>query len=103
MCNVCTCLYNVCTCMVKPCTYIVYTCTYVCIGETMFIHGYTTYVHVYKQRMFTSCLNRFPEDGEFVQTCLYCVHTHINIYERVCTMYIQIYYIMNMYVQPAYI
>ena len=57
----------------------------------MYVHG------------FTSCLNRFPEDGEFVQTCLYCVHTYINIHERVGTMYIQIYYIMNMYVHPTYI
>jgi len=38
-----------------------------------------------------------------VQTCLYCVHTYINIHERVCTMYIQIYYIMNMYVHATYI
>jgi hypothetical protein len=36
---------------------------------------------------------------EAVQTCLYYVHTSINIHERVCTMYIQIYEIMNMHEQ----
>ena len=46
------------------------------------VHVYTMYVHG-----FTSCLSRFPEDGKFVQKCLYCVHTHINIHERVGTMY----------------
>ena len=56
----------------------------------MYVHG------------FTSCLNRFPEDGEFVETCLYCVHTNINIHERVGTMHIQMYYIMNMYVYPLF-
>jgi hypothetical protein len=35
-----------------------------------------------------------------VQTCLYYVHTAINIHGRVCTMYIQIHDIMNMHVQP---
>ena len=61
------------------------------------VHVYTMYVHG-----FTRCLNRFRKDGEFVQTNLYCVHTYINVHERVGTMYIQIYYIMNMYVYPLF-
>ena len=36
---------------------------------------------------------------EAVQTCLYYVHTPIDKHERVCTMYLQIYEIMNMHVQ----
>jgi hypothetical protein len=45
----------------------------------------------------------FQKMVNFVQTCLYCVHTYVNIHERVGTMYIQICYIMNMYVHPIYI
>ncbi len=37
-----------------------------------------------------------------VQTCLYCVHTYINIHAKVCTMHIQIDKIMNMYVHAIY-
>ncbi len=36
---------------------------------------------------------------EAVQTCLCYVHTSINIHERVCTMYLLRYEIMNMHVQ----
>ncbi len=35
---------------------------------------------------------------EFAKTCLYSVQTYINIYACVCTMYIQRYETMNMYV-----
>ena len=74
------------------------------IFSELYVHVYTLYVHVYTMYVhgFTSCLSRFPEDGEFVQMCLYCVHTYINTHERVGTMYIQIYYIMNMYVYPLF-
>ncbi len=39
---------------------------------------------------------------EAVQTCLYCVHTYIDIHAEVCTMFKQIYSIMNMYVHATY-
>ena len=40
---------------------------------------------------------------EHAQTCLYSVHTYINIYVHICNMYIQRYKHMYMYVPCTYI